>query len=371
MNVPFVDLQIQTLNLKSELLAAVDRVLESTRFSLGPEVEALEDEFAALSGARYAVAVNTGTSALQLALQVAGVGKGDEVITVPMTFVASAAAITYLGAQPVFVDVEPGRYTMDPARIEAAITPRTKAIVPVHLYGQPADLGPILEIAAHHRLEVVEDSAQAHLATYRGQTAGTWGKAGAISFYPGKNLGACGEGGLLFTQDPELATTARQLRDWGQTQKSHHDLPGYNFRMDAVQAAMLRVKLPHLREWTERRQTLARRYGELLADLPLTLPEVAADCTHVFHLYTVLCNDRDAVQAALLQRGVHTGIHYPIPVHLQKAYNDRGYRPGDFPVAEDVARRTLSLPLFPEMTHEQQDAVAAALAAVLQQRSPS
>lgn len=363
MDVPFVDLRQQTQAIKSEIMAAIEGVVDSAQFCLGPEVEAFEREMAAQSGVAHGVAVNTGTSALQLALHAAGVGPGDEVITVPMTFLASAAAITYLGAHPVYVDVDPERLTLDPRLLEAAITPKTRAILPVHLYGQPADMDPILELAARHGIPVIEDACQAHLATYKGKTAGSLGRAAALSFYPGKNLGAFGEGGMVLTNDAGLAQTMRVLRDWGQTSKYNHELAGYNFRMDGIQGAILRVKLRHLAGWTGRRQELASRYAELLKGMPLTIPRPAADSRHVYHLFTILVDDRDGIRQRLAEHGIGTGIHYPIPVHLQKAYPNR-YKEGDFPVTESTAKRTLSLPLFPEMTHEQQDAVASALTQV-------
>jgi dTDP-4-amino-4,6-dideoxygalactose transaminase len=368
MNVPFVDLKQQHQALKPQILEAFSQILDTAHFCLGPEVEAFEREFAEAHQVAHAVAVNTGTSALQLALQAVGVEAGDEVITVAMTFVATASAIHYLGAKPVYVDVDPVRYTMDPSQIRSKITSKTKAIMPVHLYGQPADMDQILAIADEFKLKVVEDAAQAHLARYKGKSVGNFGHATGFSFYPGKNLGAVGEGGMVVCNDPEIAKTLRMLRDWGQSTKYYHDLVGYNFRMDALQGAALRIKLAHLADWTQKRNALAHRYHQLLADLPLGLPKQFEDCDHVYHVYSVQLPqdvDRNQLQKELNQLGVQTGIHYPVPCHLQKAYNDGSYKPGDFPVAESIGARTLSLPMFPEMTHAQQDHVVASMRSLI------
>jgi dTDP-4-amino-4,6-dideoxygalactose transaminase/acetyltransferase-like isoleucine patch superfamily enzyme len=359
--VPLVDLKAQYRTIQDEVRTALDRVLESSAFVLGEEVAAFEREFAASCQAAEAVALNTGTSALHLALLAAGIGPGDEVITVPFTFVATAAAVIYAGARPVFVDIEPRSFTMDPAKIEAAITPRTRAIMPVHLYGQPADLDPILAIARRHGLVVIEDACQAHAAEYKGRRVGALGDLGAFSFYPGKNLGAYGEGGALVTNNPEYARTVRSLRDWGQDRKYHHVLKGFNYRMDGFQGAILRVKLRHLEAWTEARRTAAARYDDLLAGSGLRTPAPVSDSRHVYHVYAVRVDDREQVQQALNARGIHTGIHYPIPVHLQPAYADLGHKEGDFPESEAAAREVLSLPMYPELTPIQQDAVVAAL----------
>ncbi len=368
MKVPFVDLKQQHQALKPEILQAFSQILDSAHFCLGPEVEAFEREFAAAHQVRHAVAVNTGTSALQLALQAVGVEAGDEVITVAMTFVATASAIHYLGAKPVYVDVDPARYTMDPKQIRSKITERTKAIMPVHLYGQPADMDAIMTIADEYNLKVVEDAAQAHLARYKGKSVGSFGHAAGFSFYPGKNLGAVGEGGMVVCNDAVTDKTIRMLRDWGQSTKYHHDLVGYNFRMDALQGAALRIKLRHLDQWTKQRNALAHRYHSQLQDLPLVLPKQFEDCDHVYHVYSVQLPegvDRSQLQKQLNEAGVQTGIHYPVPCHLQKAYNDGSYKAGDFPVAESIGSRTLSLPMFPEMTHAQQDHVVSALSELI------
>jgi dTDP-4-amino-4,6-dideoxygalactose transaminase len=361
MTVPFVDLKRQYTTIREEVLAAVAKVFDSTQFVLGKEVAAFEEEFAEYCGVRHCVAVNSGTSALHLALLAAGVGPRDEVITVPCTFVATVAAVVYTGAQPVFVDVDPVSYTMDPSLIEAAITPRTKAIVPVHLYGNPAAMDAILNIARPRGITVIEDAAQAHGAEYRGRRCGSWGDLGCFSFYPGKNLGAYGEGGMVATDDPELARTVRLLRDWGAEKKYEHVLKGFNYRMEGVQGAILRVKLRYLEGWTEARRAHAAAYGRLLAGTGLTLPVEAENCRHVYHVYAALTPHRGELMEWLGAQGVQTGIHYPYPVHLLPAYADLGYAIGQFPVSESISARELSLPMFPELTGEQIEAVVQAV----------
>jgi dTDP-4-amino-4,6-dideoxygalactose transaminase len=355
--IPFVDLKAQYRSIKAEIDAAVARVLDSGQFVLGSEVAAFEEEFAAYCGARYGVAVNSGTSALHLALIAAGVGTGDEVITVPFTFVATVAAICYTAARPVFVDIDSESYTIDVSRIEGVITERTKAILPVHLYGQPADLDPILAIARRKRLVVVEDAAQAHGAEYKGQRVGGIGDLGCFSFYPGKNLGAYGEGGMVVTNQAEYARTIRVLRDWGQERKYHHVLKGYNYRMEALQGAILRVKLCHLEAWTEARRAHAARYDELLAGSGVLTPRAMPYARHVYHVYGIRVREREALQQALQEDGIQTGIHYPTPVHLLPAYADLGYQEGDFPVAERVAAEELSLPMYAELSTDAVNAV--------------
>ncbi|MBN9234011.1 MULTISPECIES: DegT/DnrJ/EryC1/StrS family aminotransferase [Phyllobacteriaceae] len=349
--IPFLDLRAQYASIKPELDDAVLRVLASGQYVLGEEVAGFEREFAAYCGTSHAVAVNTGTSALHLALLAAGIGPGDEVITVPFTFVASVAAIRYTGAHPVFVDIDPHALTMDPAQLEAAITPRTKAIVPVHLYGRMADMAPIMEIADRHGLPVIEDACQAHGADFRDKRAGSIGHSGCFSFYPGKNLGACGEGGIVVTNDAATAAMVATLRDWGQEQRYHHRLKGFNFRMDGIQGAVLRVKLRHLEHWTAARRSHARLYDALLADIEtIRSPANPADGRHVYHVYAIRSVDRDSLRRSLDVAGIQTGLHYPIPVHLQPAHADLGHRVGDFPVSEKAANEVLSLPLYPEMT---------------------
>jgi dTDP-4-amino-4,6-dideoxygalactose transaminase len=351
--IPFVDLKAQYTSIKDEINSAVLKVLESTQFVLGDEVANLEKEFSDYCGADCGIAVNTGTSALHLALLAAGVGPGDEVITVPFTFVATVAAIYYTGATPVFVDIDPVSYTIDTTQIEKAITERTKAILPVHLYGQAADMEPILEIARRHNLVVIEDAAQAHGAEYKGQRVGSLGDIGCFSFYPGKNLGAYGEGGMVVTSNPEYARTMRMLRDWGQERRYHHVLKGYNYRMDGIQGAILRVKLRYLDKWTEARRTHAALYDRLLTDAGVKIPTVMPYSHHVYHVYAVRSHQRDTLQSKLTEQGVQTGIHYPIPVHLLPAYQDLGYKAGDFPNAEIVASEELSLPMYAELSKAQ------------------
>jgi len=360
--IPFLDLKAQYQSIKSEIDAAVLGVLASGQYILGEEVVRLEQEFADFCEVKHAIAVNTGTSALHLSLLAAGVGPGDEVITVPFTFVATVSAICYTGARPVFVDVEPVTLTMDAAQLEAKITSRTKAIIPVHLYGQMADMDAIKAIAEHYRIPVIEDACQAHGARYKGARAGSIGTSGCFSFYPGKNLGACGEGGIVVTNSDDHAKTMRMLRDWGQEQRYHHLLKGFNYRMDAIQGAILRIKLRHLEAWTEARRAHARRYSSLLAgSAHLKTPVEITDRRHVYHVYAIRSHDRDELQRVLSAEGIQSGLHYPIPVHLQKAHADLGHQAGDFPVSEAAAREVLSLPIYPEMPAWHVDQVAAAL----------
>lgn len=359
--IPFVDLKAQYYSIKDEIDRAIANVLESCQFVLGKEVATFEEEFAAYCQTHHAIAVNSGTSALHLALLASGVGPGDEVITVPFTFVATVAAICYTGAKPIFVDINPRSFTMDVTQIEKAITKRTKAILPVHLYGQPADMDPILEMAKHHNLLVIEDAAQAHGAEYKGKRVGGLGDMGCFSFYPGKNLGAYGEGGMVVTNNPDYARSIRMLRDWGQDRKYYHDLKGYNYRLEGMQGAILRVKLRHLEAWTEARRAHARRYNELLAGNGVRTPEEMPFARHVYHIYAVRTPQREALQRALSEKGIQTGIHYPIPVHLQKAYADLGYQSGDFPHSERAANEVLSLPMYPELSDENIEIVSAAV----------
>jgi dTDP-4-amino-4,6-dideoxygalactose transaminase len=337
------------------------QVLDSGQYVLGAAVESFEERFAAYCGCRYAVGVNTGTSALHLALLASGVAPGDDVITVPMTFVATVSAILSAGARPVFVDIDPVTWTMDPSKLSAAITDRTKAILPVHLHGQVSDMDAIIQIAEARNLTVIEDAAQAHGATYNGLRAGGIGHIGCFSFYPSKNLGACGEGGAIVTDDPAFADAMRQLRDWGQDGRYNHVRKGFNYRMDGIQGAVLEVKLAHLDRWTQARQAHARRYDEMLADCNLQLPRADQDGRHVYHVYAPLIPGRDAVQRRLAAAGIGTGIHYRRPVHLQPAFTDLGYGPGDFPVSERFGANTLSLPMFPELLDPQIEEVSAVL----------
>lgn len=359
--IPFVDLKAQYAGIKDEVNAAILNILETCQFTLGSEVAAFEEEFATYSQAQYGIGVNTGTSALHLALLAAGIGPGDEVITVPFTFVATVAAIYYTGATPVFVDINPRTFTIDVKAIEGAITERTKAIMPVHLYGHPADMDPILDIAKQHGLVVIEDAAQAHGAEYKGRRVGSIGDMGCFSFYPGKNLGAYGEGGMVVTNNTEYTRTIRMLRDWGAEQKYQHVLKGYNFRLEGIQGAVLRVKLRHLETWTEARRAAAAYYNELLSDSEVLTPEAMPYARHVYHIYAIRTPQRSEWQQALQAKGIQTGIHYPIPVHLLPAYADLGYSKGDFPHSEQAAEEVLSLPMFAELSRAQCEEVSEAV----------
>jgi dTDP-4-amino-4,6-dideoxygalactose transaminase len=363
MPIPLVDLKAQYRTIKPEIDAAVARIFENTSFILGPEVEAFERAFASYCGTSYAVGVSSGTAALQLALMVCGVGEGDEVITTPFTFIATTAAITHVGAKPVFVDVDARTYNMDPARIAAAITPRTKAILPVHLYGQPAEMGPILQVARQHSLRVIEDACQSVGASYAGRKAGNLGDLGCFSFYPSKNLGGAGDGGMVTTQDAALADRIQKLRDHGRTGKYTHGMVGSTDRLDALQAAVLGVKLKYVDAWNDARRVHARTYNALLADTDLVTPYEAEGCHAVYHVYAVRTPRRDALLAHLQGQGIGASIHYPLPVHLQPAYADLGLPLGSFPAAELCAASELSLPLYPELTPVQIDQVVHALKA--------
>jgi dTDP-4-amino-4,6-dideoxygalactose transaminase len=359
--VPFVDLQAQYREIKAEIDAAVARVVESAAFILGREVEAFEAAFAEYTGARFCVGVSNGTAAVQLAVMACGIGAGDEVIVPANTFFASAEGVSTAGSVPVFVDADATSYTIDPSKIEAAISARTRAIMPVHLYGQAADLDPIHEIAARHNLLVIEDAAQAHGSLYRERRVGALSQAGCFSFYPGKNLGAYGEGGAVVTNDAEVARRVRLLRDHGSERKYHHEIIGYNFRLEGLQGAVLNVKLRHLDRWNDLRRAVAARYNELLKATPLVLPREMDYARHVYHLYVVQTEARDNLQQSLTEAGVQTGIHYPVPIHLQPAYASLGYKSGDFPETERQAARVLSLPIYPELTDEQLNRVAEAI----------
>jgi dTDP-4-amino-4,6-dideoxygalactose transaminase len=359
--IPFVDLKAQYREIGEEVRAAIDHVLETCQFTLGEDVAAFEEEFAAYCRADFGVGVNSGTSALHLALLAANVGTGDEVITVPFTFVATAAAVCYTGARPVFVDIDARSFTMDVTKVEAAITEKTKAIVPVHLYGQPADMDPILEIARKRGVVVIEDACQAHGAEYKGRRVGSLGDVACFSFYPGKNLGAYGEGGMVVTNNSECARIVRMLRDWGAEKKYQHVLKGYNYRMEGMQGAVLRVKLRHLEAWTESRVQVARRYDRLFAGTGVEVPAAEAYARHVYHIYAIRLPRRGECQSFLQTLGISTGIHYPMPVHLLPAYADLGYKAGSFPNAEQAADEVLSLPMFPELNEQQSAEVARAV----------
>jgi len=356
--IPLADLKAQYHSIKIEIDAAVSRALENSTFILGPDVKAFEEEFAAYSEAAYGIGVNSGTSALHLALLAAGVGPGDEVITTPFTFLATAAAIRYVQAIPVFVDIDPLTYNIDPAGIEPAITPRTKAIMPVHLYGHPADMDPILEIARKYNLVVIEDAAQAHGARYKGKRVGSIGHLGAFSFFPAKNLGACGEGGMVVTSDPVYEEKVRKLRDWGQESRYHYKYRGFNYRLEGLQGAILRAKFPHLESWTEARRSHADYYNAAFADsgLPPVIEQPWA--RHVRHVYPLRSSQRDRLQQQLTAAGIQTAIYYPVPIHLMEIYSDLGYRAGQFPNAEAASREELSIPVYPELTRAQTEYIA-------------
>ena len=371
MKVPFLDLKAHHQPLREEILAAIAAVIDSSAFAGGPYVAAFEKDFAAYCGVPHALGVANGTDALWFALLGLGVGPGDEVITVPSTFMATAEAISYCGAKPVFVDIDPQTYTLDPRRLEAALTPRTKAIIPVHLFGQVADMDPILALARQHGLFVVEDACQAHGADYHGRRAGSLGAAGCFSFYPGKNLGAFGEAGALVTNDDALRRKVEMLRDHGQARKYYHDVIGWNGRMDGIQGAVLRIKLHHLERSTAARRIHAAHYNRLLSAIPQVItPYEAPGNRHVYHIYALRVSQRDRVLREMGERGIGCGIHYPVPVHLQAAYGHLGHKPGDFPVAERCADEFLSLPMFPELTGEQVDYVASALKEIVGAPTP-
>ena len=367
MKVPFLDLKAQYDSIRPEIAEAIQQVLEKTAFAGGPFVAQFEKEFAGFCGTRFSSGVGSGTDALWLALLALGVGPGDEVITVPDTFIATAEAISYCGAKPVFIDVEPVTCNMDPAKLEAAITKKTKVVIPVHLFGQMADMDPILSIARKHKLFVVEDASQAHGAEYKGKRAGSMGDAGCFSFYPGKNLGAYGEAGAVVTNDPEIDKKVRMLRDHGQDKKYYHGLIGWNARMDGIQGAILSVKLKHLQGWNDARRKNAAIYDSFLKEAKgVAIPRVAAYAKSVYHIYAIRVKDRDAVIAALAAKDIHCGIHYPVPLHLQEAYKSLGYRAGEFPVAEHAASEFVSLPMFPELTREQIERVSTELKGIVQ-----
>jgi dTDP-4-amino-4,6-dideoxygalactose transaminase len=349
LSVPFVDLAAQYAEISVDVRQAINGVLESSDFILGRDVRAFEEEFAAYCGVEHAVAVDSGTSALELALRACGIGAGDEVITAANTFIATALAISHAGARPVLVDIDPETYALDVARLREAVGARTKAIIPVHLYGHPADMDPIMEIAHQHGLRIIEDACQAHGARYKGKRVGSFGDAAAFSFYPGKNLGAYGDGGMVVSNDAGIADTLRLLRDYGQREKYHHLLRGFNRRLDSVQAAILRVKLKHLDAWNASRREHARVYRHLLAGADVLIPTPAVHVEPVWHLFVICSTRRDALRDYLSNLGIVTGIHYPTPIHLQPAYRDLGYRAGAFPVTESAAAQMLSLPMYAEL----------------------
>ena len=370
MKVPFLDLKAQYESIKDEVAASIQQVLDKTAFAGGPFVAQFEKKFAAFCHTQYAIGVGSGTDALWLALLGLGIGPGDEVITVPDTFIATAEAISYCGAKPVFVDVEEKTYNMNPSLLEAAITPKTKAIIPVHLFGQMADMDPIMEIAGKHGLFVIEDACQAHGAEYKGKMAGSIGDAGAFSFYPGKNLGAYGEAGAVVTNNTELDKKIRILRDHGQAKKYYHDLVGWNARMDGIQGAVLSVKLKYLPSWNKDRRKNAKVYDDLFGNIQgVVPPREVSRAKHVYHIYAIRVQNRDALIGALAERDIHCGIHYPIPLHLQEAYHSLGLGKGSFPVSEKVQAEFVSLPMFPELTREQIDYAAGEIKKLIAQKT--
>ncbi len=362
MDVKFVDLERQYEAIKTEVDAAIARVLAQTDFILGADVARFEEEFADYCGVRYAVGLDNGATALELGLRALGIGPGDEVLVPANSFMASGTAVSFVGATPVFVDVSPTSYNMHPGLLVDHITPRTRAILPVHLYGQPADMDGVMAVAEKYGLFVVEDACQAHGARHNGRRVGSFGQLAAFSFYPGKNLGAYGDAGALVTNDPAIAEQVRILRNCGQREKYRHVVIGGNHRLDTLQAAVLRVKLRYLDRWNDLRRHWAALYNKLLEGAGVIPPSAAADVEHVYHLYVVLANDRDELQAYLKMRGIATGIHYPIPMHLQPAYAHLGYTSGDFPTTEYCAAHALSLPMFPELTHREVASIADAVA---------
>ena len=359
--VPYLDLRAQYRPLRSEVLRAFEEICESTSFAQGRATSEFEAKFAAYCGVDHCVSLNSGTSALHLALRCLDIGPGDEVVTVSMTFIATAWAISYVGATPVFVDIDPVRRTLNPDNLEGTITSRTKAIIPVHLYGMPAEMDRIIAIAERHGLPVIEDAAQAHGARYRGKRVGQFGKIACFSFYPSKNLGAYGEGGALITNDASIAQRARSLRDHAQSQKYLHDEIGYNYRMDSFQGAVLSIKLKYLESWNAARIDCARQYTELLKDSSYKLPAHKSDSECVWHCYVIETPERDRVRAALQDVGIQSAVHYPVPIHLQKAYAPLDYRSGDLPVTEALCEHCLSLPIYPELSKEKISHVASVL----------
>jgi dTDP-4-amino-4,6-dideoxygalactose transaminase len=359
MNIPLVDLKSQYLSIKNEIDAAVQDVINSSAFILGKAVHDFEDAFAKAHNVKHCIAVGSGTDALHAALWAMGITAGDEVVTVPYTFIATVEAISLTGAKPVFVDIEPNTYSMDPAKIEKVITPKTKAIIPVHLYGHPAMMDKISEIARRHKLILIEDAAQAHLAKFQSKFVGEFGAATCFSFYPGKNLGAYGEAGAIITDDDALAKKLCQLRDHGQVEKYNHAFWGHNYRMDGIQGAVLGVKLNYLQTWTDRRRSIANLYRKLLTGIgDLIMPFELPGSYHVYHLFVLRTKLRDTLQKFLSEKGISTGLHYPKPLHLQLAYSHLDYKAGDFPISEICAQECLSLPIYPELTDIQVNHIA-------------
>jgi len=359
--IPLVDVQAQHRSIAAEVESALRSVMERGDFILGHDVVAFETEYAAYCEAGHAVGLDSGLSALELGMRALGIGPGDEVVTPANSFIASSSAITFTGATPVWVDVDPGTYNLDPEAVRAVIGPRTRAIMVVHLYGQPAEMSAICALAREQGLKVIEDACQAHGARYAGRRVGSLGDFAAFSFYPAKNLGAYGDGGMLTTNDPELAERVRMMRNYGQRQKYEHATMAWNRRLDTMQAAVLRIKLRYLDRWNEARREHAALYDRLLMESGLVLPRSMPDVEHVYHLYVVQAEQRDRLLAKLRERGVGAALHYPVPIHLQEAYRERGVRPGSFPITERTAERVLSLPMYPELDRDQISRIAAAV----------
>lgn len=370
MTVPLLDLKAQFDEIADDIRGAIDAVLESQQFILGPAVADFEHAVASYCGVAHAVGVSSGTDAILASLMAIGIGPGDEVITTPYTFFSTAGCISRLCARPVFVDIDSRTFNIDPAKIERAVTNKTKAIIPVHLFGQCAEMDPILEIASKHRLRVIEDAAQAIGAKYKGRDAGCMGDLGCFSFFPSKNLGGFGDGGMVVTNDPELAETVRMLRAHGSKPKYYHSIIGGNFRLDALQAAILQVKLPHLDSWTERRRRNAALYDELLAELPIMIPHIEQHNFSIYNQYVICVEERDRLRSFLKDKGVGTEIYYPLPLHMQKCYEHLGYRQGGFPEAEKAAADSLAIPIYPELTDEQQRYVVSQIRAFFQWSDP-
>ena len=353
MKVPFVDLKVQFALLREEILPAVESVMQDASFVLGEQVDLFEQEFAVFCGAKHCVSVGSGCDALLAGLKAVGVGPGDEVVLPANTYIATALAVSACGAVPVLVDCVEDTYEIDVAAAERAVTAKTKAIIPVHLYGHPADMDAIMALADSRNVRVIEDAAQAHGAMYKGRPCGSTGDVGCFSFYPGKNLGAYGDGGAIVTNDDDIAEYVRRFRNYGQKVKYHHEMVGWNTRLDSIQAAVLRVKLKHITDWNRLRASNADKYRTQLAGSPVTLPVVAPECTHIYHLFVIRCERRDDLMAYLNERDIQSGIHYPIPIHLQSAYAELGLGVGSLPVTEKAAGEIVSLPMFPELTDEQ------------------
>lgn len=359
--IPLVDLKIQYQTIKLEVNSAIKNVLESTHFILGEEVENFEQKFAKFSEAKYAAGVASGLSALEIGMRALGIGEGDEVLTPVNSFIASSSAISFTGAKPVLIDCDEDSFNIDPKKIEEEINKKTKAIMPVHLYGRPADMDQILKIAKKHNLKVIEDACQAHGASYKGKKVGSIGTFGAFSFYPGKNLGAYGDGGIITTNNQELAEKVAQMRNYGQTKKYHHEYLAWNSRLDTIQAAVLLVKLKYLDKWNKARRKNATIYNRLLKGLPVITPEIPRDMEHVFHLYIIRFEKRDKLAEFLKKKDISTGLHYPIPIHLQPAYSKLGYKHGDFPVSEKLSGEILSLPMYPELKESEAEYIASCI----------